>query len=113
MNKQHDLEKIKVILHQKINHHLLNQKEKLEEYGDFINYVIEGYLWGERPGNVEIKYPNGWWQAFKELFYPKFALRCWPVKYKVHTISFNVLYPFFTFASPEHKIITRHFERVV
>jgi len=112
MKNCNDLEKIKIILHQRINNYLLDQKERLEDYGDFINYVIEGYLWGSKTDKIEIKYPINWWNAFKEVFYLKFMLKFYPVKYRIHNLSFNVLYPNFKFNSPDHIIVNKRFEKV-
>jgi len=30
-----------------------------------------------------VRYPDGWWQAVKERFFPKFLEQRWPVRYKV------------------------------
>lgn len=39
----------------------------------------------------EIRYPLDWWQAIKERWFPKFALKWWPVRW--HTFKIDFLYP--------------------
>jgi len=66
------------------------------EISKFEDYMIEGlvyqldaYLATEPLG--EIKHPLGWWQAFKERFFPVWLLKHWPVAYKTYNIK--LLYP--------------------
>jgi hypothetical protein len=39
----------------------------------------------------EIRWPLDWWQHLKERWFPKFALKRWPVRY--HTFKIDLLYP--------------------
>lgn len=43
--------------------------------------------------SMEIKYPQDWWQSFKERWFPDWALSRWPVRYKVHEIKAEALFP--------------------
>jgi len=54
---------------------------------------FRSYLWGEDLGDVVIKYPENWWEAFKERWYPKYILDKFPVKYKTFRANQQVLYP--------------------
>ena len=46
---------------------------------------------------VSVEYPDGWWNAFKEQYFPKYILKRFPVKYatKRDTVKFTayMLYP--------------------
>jgi hypothetical protein len=37
--------------------------------------------------NVEVKYPDGWWQAFKQQYFSKWLLKRFPVKYKIVVVE--------------------------
>ncbi len=41
--------------------------------------------------DVEAKYPADWWEAFKERWFPKWALQRWPVKYKTISVHRDVV----------------------
>lgn len=69
---------------------------------------FEGYLYGEKLKGKIIKHPRDWWQAFKERWFPVWALDRWPVEYTVHTVTFDVVYPDFKPSLPR-----RHSDYVV
>ncbi len=45
---------------------------------------LRAYLWGETLGNISIheEWPRDWWQAFKDRWFPLWALTRWPVRYQ-------------------------------
>ena len=51
-----------------------------------------GYLYGEKVEDKLIRYPRGWWQAFKERWFTVWMLKRWPVCYVEHHIDIKALY---------------------
>jgi hypothetical protein len=43
--------------------------------------TMESFVWGMVGDRVEVKVPLDWWQAFKERWFPLWALARWPVVY--------------------------------
>lgn len=62
---------------------------------------IRAYILSETTEPTEIRVPRDWWQALKQRWFPKWALRRWPVVETVHEISFKVLYPYFKAKIPD------------
>jgi len=51
-------------------------------------------IWGrEVDASQEISYPADWWQAFKERWFPKWALVKWPVRYETKKMTVMEFYP--------------------
>jgi len=48
---------------------------------------------GQKLRDVHHRWPATWWDAVKERWYPKWALKRWPVKYKSFTFIANLIYP--------------------
>lgn len=48
-----------------------------------------------------VRFPADWRQAFKERWFPKWALKRWPVKYQEVTMEANAYYP--DIQIPEHQ----------
>ena len=44
----------------------------------------------ERVETEEMKLPDGWWEAFKERWFPGWALKRWPVKWKRFVVTTRV-----------------------
>ena len=91
---------------------------KVEVYDDMIDfsvrdvcYKLEGYILGENPETKTIKHPEDWLQAIKERWFAKWMLKKWPVKYTIHTIDVDVLYPDLTnrlsFPEEQRTVIVR------
>ena len=59
---------------------------------------LRGWLMGEKLPEKTIRYPADWIQAFKARWwkwFPAWAQKRWPIKYTVHRIAFEVIYPDF------------------
>jgi hypothetical protein len=104
MNNTARLEKVKIGLQQALSEHLLDVSVNFD-YGVAPHIVaqVRGYIWGESVEPRTIKHPRDWWQAFKERWSPRWALRRWPVVYTVHDISAKVLYPNLRVQLPREK----------
>lgn len=90
------LEKIRFDIAQRIDKYVLDYKiNVIEAIGDNIEAFVRFTVAGERLPGKTIEYPADWWESVKERFAPKWARAKWPVKYKIHTIEFAVLYPNF------------------
>lgn len=66
-----------------------------EEFGNIIAYRLYTQLVGERKTPNPIVYPENWWEAFKERWFPEFLKNKYPVQYTTHHIEFDVFYPDF------------------
>lgn len=49
---------------------------------DNIVYQLRGYMAAQAGGTVEFRAPADWWEAFKERWLPRWALRRWPIRYR-------------------------------
>ena len=85
---------------------LLDPKVFLDRDGWFPHQYragIRGFLWGKTIEEFEIKYPSDWWQAFKERWSPRWALRRWPVQYERKNIKLTAYWPTFRVMVPDHE----------
>lgn len=65
----------------------------VEHMAGVMRVCMERAVWGQRGDSVTVSYPADWWQHFKQRFFPRWALKRWPVL-KVHeTYSARVLCP--------------------
>jgi len=60
--------------------------------GEIWMRVIVGVL-GQTLTPVIIRHPKDWWEHFKDRFAPQWFLSRWPVKNRVRTVNFRLLYP--------------------
>lgn len=60
---------------------------------DNIIFRIRKLFVGDKMEKYHIQHPLDWWEAFKERWFPKWLTKRYPVKYKTHIISFDILYP--------------------
>ena len=86
-----ELEKIRFAVAKRVSLSFLENLE-IEHYTDFITdsftNILKWWVWGKQvteneyvESNIEIKYPETWWDAFKERWLPNFLLKRYPVKY--------------------------------
>ena len=54
---------------------------------------VHGYIWQQDIGQITLQISRDWWQAFKEQFFPAWALRRWPVRYVTTTYDISLWYP--------------------
>lgn len=105
--KQIRLEKMKLTILQAIRDDLIDGKVDISEYTSFIEdsivMRIKGYLYGEDGEKVIIKYPNSWYQMFKEKYFPNLLIDKFPIKYKVFEITPRTIYPKFKISMPNEK----------
>ena len=52
-----------------------------------------------------IRYPTDWKEAVKKRFFPKWALKRWPVRYTVEEFDVKVIYPMIALPKERHNII--------
>lgn len=98
----------------KITKHIPKDFEKdLYFYEDYVSdclvMEIQRFYACERTDVQTISYPDNWWEAFKERWFPKKWLDRNPVKYKTHHISFDILYPDFE-PTPGSKTVIKYIE---
>lgn len=74
-------------------------KAEILEYvtiaGKKIAIQVRAFVYAEEESvkHLEIEYPDGWWEAFKDRWLPEWALKRWPVRYICHVVDVEVIYP--------------------
>jgi hypothetical protein len=67
---------------------------------------LRAFFWTRPIGRHEVRYPTTWWDAFKDRWFPKWALARWPVAWTVD--RFEAFHDYPTLAlydqSPELRI---------
>jgi hypothetical protein len=56
---------------------------------------LTAYVWCRVDNEERHEYPTTWWDAVKQRWFPKWALRRWPVSVTVVTVKRGVIYPEF------------------
>ena len=77
----------------------------LDRFADHIVFQIKNYFWGEKSPELIIEYPLNWWQAFKQRWFPQWALKRWPVILKVHHLNVLTIYPDLKISLPKEQHI--------
>jgi hypothetical protein len=57
---------------------------------------LERYVWGRSIEIKKVMYPQDWWEAFKEEFFPRWACKRWPVKFRCVSFDVREMYPSMT-----------------
>jgi hypothetical protein len=62
---------------------------------DFDGYVcrLHAHIWGTVENEEHYEWPATWWDAVKLRFFPKWALKRWPVLMKEVTAKRGIIYP--------------------
>lgn len=63
---------------------------------------LQGHVWAEAPKSIRAEYPSTWWDAFKERWFPAWALEAYPVNYTILTLEGQIFYPRLPQMSPEN-----------
>ena len=95
--RQVTLDKLKLAIFQSVSPHLIDACVEYQEHvyfmADEIRLKVTGYVWAETLESKEFKWPADWWEAFKEQWFPAWALRRWPVRYERHKLDVKAVYP--------------------
>ena len=70
---------------------------------DAIVIQVRQEVFGRQLTRFVIEHPSNWWQAFKERWFPAWALNRWPMKVTTHTIESKELYP--DLAMPDRAVL--------
>ena len=100
--KRSELERLKFVIVTELSEELAT--EIVNEPSVGVNLFADAYckgimlqvryeLLGHEMERIEVRYPEDWWQALKERWFPKWALRRWPVKEEVVQLVARELYP--------------------
>lgn len=81
---------------------------------DSKHYITElsDMVWGQKNKDLFIEYPETWWDAFKNQWYPEWLLRRYPTHWIEWYIDSKTLYPMLDIKTPEltHTIIYHAFK---
>ena len=91
----------------------LLQGAKAEMMMEYTAIGIKGYVWSD-PDEIKIydnEFPEDWWQAFKERWFPQWLKQRYPVKCKRFVVNARALYPTYKPNVPDHQPVLR-IERV-
>lgn len=65
-------------------------------------FTLKGCLLGEDAKKEICEYPANWQEAFKERWFPRWALRRWPVKREKFIVTIKAVYPDYRPALPSN-----------
>ena len=65
----------------------------LEDAGEQMIVKLSATILGETLQKIEVRYPADWRQAFKARWFPRWALRRWPIEYVIRTMEVQAVYP--------------------
>lgn len=92
-----DLERVEMIVSNRIREEGLRGTVEVDRLCDLLGrHVVITFrqsLWGEDVGTLRVRYPADWWQAFKQRYAPRWALRRWPVRYTTVSQDVRAVYP--------------------
>lgn len=77
----------------------------VDQIANQIVVELSTILQGETLEKVEFKYPEDWFQAVKERFFPKWLLKRYPVKYITKCLEARAVYPRLSLKNQEHKLL--------
>lgn len=69
-----------------ISHEAL-QMRKESDFENTLRLDLDAYVAKRLLERVIVEWPSDWWEAFKERWFPTWALRMWPVKYETRAIE--------------------------
>lgn len=64
-----------------------------EWLGESLAVRIKDYILAQTLEEHKARYPSDWWQAFRERWFPRWALRRWPVRHTTVELKAQALYP--------------------
>lgn len=86
---------------------LIDPQVRTMKVGDQLFAQLKGYLWGERAYIEYVRYPDDWWEAFKERWFPRWLLKRYPVRLTEVVIDVTRLYPHLRYSLPEEKSVLK------
>ena len=110
MEESDALERMKLIVLNSISEELLDDfaipptleaSTMMDWLSDSITLRLKQEVYGRQLDTVEAEWPADWWQAFRQRWFPAWALRRWPVKMHTVRLEAKELYP--KLALPDHK----------
>jgi len=89
------LEKTFFQIRKNVSNHLMEAKVEFlaSVLPRWFEIEISGYIWGEEIGRQEVEWPADWWEHFKKRWFPRWAIRKWPVKMITRRFVAKALYP--------------------
>ena len=79
--------------------------EHVSFFCDDIALRVRQAVYGETLESIECRYPRDWWAAFRERWFPAWALRRWPVIYHVTVLEARALYPKISLPGEPHHLV--------
>lgn len=78
---------------------------------DYLMTTVSQAIWGMENKPVYIEYPETWWDAFKNRWFPEWLLRYYPTNWIEWYIDSKTLYPLLEIESPNytHTIVYHDF----
>ncbi len=66
-------------------------------------YRLHAEIFGEDVCQERVRWPADWREAFKHRWFPRWALKRWPVRWRSRTLKVKAVYPAFRPQLPEHE----------
>jgi hypothetical protein len=92
------LEKIKFGIHKALSNKFLDDLPDqdidyfVEQLGEEIVINCRSFVLGEHVDTIHVKYPQDWWQAFKDRWFPQWALNRLPIVYYQKSYDVKAIY---------------------
>jgi hypothetical protein len=81
-------------------------REVREHMTESLIIQLDRSVYGDQPVSREVaRFPATWWDAFKDKFFPAWALDRWPVKYEEVRASFEAHYPDFVPSLDDQQVV--------
>ncbi len=111
------LEKLELRIRQDLDAQLLagflTDVRVVEDYTRQWAVEIRRHIYGKQLDQVEVRHPATWWDATKERWFPRWALRRWPAAYACHTMLATAYWPSITaLCAPHRPVLTLYLGRV-
>jgi len=78
---------------------------------DQLVWAVTSQFAAQKIGESTVTYPADWWQAFKDRWFPGWALKRWPVKFRTFDMTAYQTYPEIKIPSPAGPIVYHVAER--
>lgn len=82
----------------------LNNLELRQTIGEHMMFELCAWLASEKLASIHVKYPEDWWQAFKERWFPRWLLKRFPVKYHEERYEARAFYPDVSLPTERHYV---------
>lgn len=82
--------------------------DPLAEAGEVLTISLKQAIWYQELHRHPVQTPQDWWEHLKERWFPRWALRRWPVQYENYDVILGALYPQRKLKWPKSRVVYRY-----